>query len=85
MRLPFRHTGNRLISTVKSLIAIRADTAKVNASATSSKPSPSNYQKVFDSRKCRVRGLWQRNGSFQADLMVADDLGCKTSRWAPTR
>ncbi len=39
------------------------------------------YQKVFDSRKRRMRGLWQRNGKYYANLSVADDLGRKTSKW----
>lgn len=47
------------------------------------KPSSESYCKVFDSCKRRVRGLWQRNGRFFANLTVADDLGRKTSRWVP--
>ncbi len=43
----------------------------------------SKYQKVFDSRKRRVRGMWLRNGQYFANLAVADDLGRKTSRWVP--
>src|SRR5580692_1419124 len=31
------------------------------------------YCKVFDQRKRRVRGLWERNGSFYAQLTIADD------------
>ena len=53
----------------------------MNRNATPRKPQASVYQKVFDSRKRRVRGLWQRNGKFFANLTVADDLGRKTSRW----
>jgi hypothetical protein len=41
------------------------------------KPRPDSYHKVFDSRKCRVRGLWQRNGRYYVNVTVADDLGCK--------
>jgi integrase len=33
-----------------------------------------NYQKVFDDRKRRVRGLWKRNGWFYARLAAADEL-----------
>jgi len=51
--------------------------------ATPRKPPASIYQKVFDSRKRRVRGLWQRNGKYFANLTVADDLGRKNSRWVP--
>jgi integrase len=29
------------------------------------------YQKVFDARKRRLRGLWERNGTFYAQLTVA--------------
>lgn len=28
-----------------------------------------------------MRGLWQRNGHFYANMSVADDLGRKTPRW----
>lgn len=41
------------------------------------------YRKVFDTRKRRVRGLWQRNGRFFANITVADDLGRKKSQFAP--
>lgn len=30
-----------------------------------------------------MRGLWQRNGRFFANLTVADDIGAKTSRMVP--
>ena len=46
-----------------------------------SKSQASVYQKVFDSRKRRVRGLWLRNGKYFANLTVAEDLGRKSSRW----
>lgn len=55
----------------------------MNGLATPRKPPASVYQKVFDSRKRRVRGLWQRNGKYFANLTVADDLGRKSSRWVP--
>lgn len=32
-----------------------------------------HYAKVFDSRKRRVRGLWERNGSYYAQLTIVDD------------
>jgi integrase len=47
------------------------------------KSRPDNYQKVYDSRKRRMRGLWQRNGAFYANLTVTDDLGTKSARWVP--
>jgi integrase len=31
------------------------------------------YSKVFDQRKRRVRGLWERNGTFYAQLTVLDE------------
>ena len=34
---------------------------------------PDTCAKVLDSRQRRVRGLWQRNGRFFANLTVADD------------
>ena len=55
----------------------------MNGLAMPRKPPTSIYQKVFASRKRRVRGLWQRNGRFFANLTVADDLGRKTSKWVP--
>jgi len=30
------------------------------------------YQKVFDARKRRLRGLWERNGAFYAQLTITD-------------
>ena len=61
VRLPFRHTGNRYLS-----MMVR------QCSALRSKSPASVCQKVFDSRKRRVRLLWQRNGRFFANLMAAD-------------
>ena len=55
----------------------------MQAAATPRKPRPNPYRKVLDSRKRRVRGMWQRNGTFYANLTVSDDLGRKTSRWVP--
>lgn len=34
--------------------------------------APGTYRKVFDLRKRRVRGLWERNGAFYAQLTVTD-------------
>jgi hypothetical protein len=40
-----------------------------------------NYSKVFDQRKRRVRGLWERNGAYYAQITVADEAtGKKTVR-----
>lgn len=36
-----------------------------------------HYSKVFDQRKRRVRGLWERNGAFYAQLTVLDDASGK--------
>ena len=52
----------------------------MQANATSRKPRPNPYRKVLDSRKRRVRGLWQRNGHFCPNLAVSHDFGRKTSR-----
>jgi integrase len=49
----------------------------------SSKSRLDCYQKVYDSRKRRMRGLWQRNERYYANLTVTDDLGVKSSRWVP--
>jgi integrase len=35
------------------------------------------YSKVFDQRKRRVRGLWERNGTFYAQLTVTDEATAK--------
>jgi len=55
----------------------------MQGSASHRNPPASVYQKVFDSRKRRVRGRWQRNGKFFANLTVAADLGRKLSCWMP--
>jgi hypothetical protein len=55
----------------------------MHATAKPRKPRPDSYHKVFDSRKRRVRGLWQRNGHYYANLTVSDDLGRKTSQFVP--
>jgi len=39
----------------------------------------SNYQKVFDERKRRVRGLWKRNSVFYARLAIIDPNSGKKS------
>ncbi len=41
----------------------------------------SSYQKVFDERKRRLRGLWKRNGCFYAQMTVIDGhTGRKTTK-----
>jgi integrase len=47
------------------------------------KSTANRYHKVLDSRKRRVRGVWQRNGRFFANVSIADDLGRKTPKWVP--
>jgi integrase len=37
----------------------------------------SQYSKVFDQRKRRVRGLWERNGAFYAQLTVVDEASAQ--------
>jgi integrase len=49
----------------------------------SAKSRANCYQKVYDSRKRRVRGIWQRNDHFYANFTVTDDLGGKSSQWVP--
>lgn len=34
--------------------------------------APGDYRKVFDARKRRVRGLWERNGTFYAQITIPD-------------
>lgn len=46
-------------------------------------PTRDTYQKVFDSARRRVRGLWRRNGRYFANLTVEDDLGRKSSQMVP--
>ncbi len=55
----------------------------MQAVETPRKRTRDTYSKVFDTRKRRVRGLWQRNGRYFANLTVADDLGRKKSQFAP--
>ncbi|MBI5383165.1 MAG: site-specific integrase [Verrucomicrobia bacterium] len=40
--------------------------------ATQRQHKTGQYVKVFDPRKRRVRGLWQRNGAYYAQIMLAD-------------
>lgn len=49
------------------------------------RPTRDTYRKVLDSRKRRVRGLWQRNGRYFANLTVTDDLGRKSARMVPLK
>jgi integrase len=45
---------------------------------------PAPYQKVFDARKRRIRGLWLRNERFYAQLTIEDSgTGRKTVRRVP--
>ena len=44
-------------------------------------PRADSCRKVPYSRNRRMRGLWQRNGHYYANLTVAADLGSKTSRF----
>ena len=39
------------------------------------------YRKVFDSRKRRVRGLWQRNGRFFANITGCREKEALAIRW----
>lgn len=55
----------------------------MQAHDTPRKSASNRYHKVLDSRKRRVRGMWQRNGRFFANVSIADDLGRKTPKWVP--
>ena len=68
VRLPFRHTGN-IATTIAcnysfapclKLLRYLPRFTVMNGLATSRTLPASIYQKVFDSRKRRVRGWWQR-------------------------
>ena len=48
-------------------------------------PRADSCRKVPYSRNRRMRGLWQRNGHYYANLIVAPDLGSKTSRFVPLK
>jgi len=74
LKINYLSVDSRSNSTVVRCIGRRA-TAKPR------KPRTDSYHKVFDSRKRRMRGLWQRNGRYDANLTVSDDLGRKTSRF----
>ena len=47
------------------------------------KVSSGGYLKVFDSRKRRVRGMWERGGKYFANMTLTDELGNKLTRWMP--
>ena len=47
------------------------------------KGTSGGYRKVFDSRKRRVRGMWERGGKYFANMTLTDDLGNKLNRWMP--
>ena len=47
------------------------------------KGSSGGYLKVFDSRKRRVRGMWERGGKYFANMTLTDELGNKLTRWMP--
>jgi len=45
------------------------------------KHGQAKYQKVFDNRKRRLRGLWSRNGTFYGQLTITNpETGAKTVR-----
>ncbi|MGP8200014.1 MAG: phage integrase SAM-like domain-containing protein [Limisphaerales bacterium] len=54
------------------------------SNSTSSIPRHLQYQKVYDGRKRRIRGLWVRNGRYSAQMTVKDpDTGKKEVRRIP--
>ena len=65
---------------------------KSAATARNKKPQPAanphsqaavKYQKVYDGRKRRVRGLWKRGDTFYAQLSLPDADGNKRVRRVP--
>ena len=38
------------------------------------------YQKVYDGRKRRIRGLWNRGGVFYAQLSLPNEAGVRKMR-----
>jgi integrase len=44
-----------------------------NSIVTNRQHSSAQYGKVFDQRKRRIRGLWERNGAFYAQLTVTNE------------
>src|SRR5688500_16471281 len=79
VRLPFRHTGNTIISYLqykpRDYLRLARYLVPMQSAASRRRPHPNAYRKVLDSRKRRVRGMWQRNDHFYANLTVCDDLG----------
>ncbi len=77
MRLPFRHTGNRLkASEAASNSAMSPAGSRPAEPASSTKPqfhAPS-FAKVLGRRKQPICGLWERNGRFYAQLKTEDSL-----------
>jgi hypothetical protein len=45
-----------------------------------SKRKPIKYQKVYDGRKRRIRGLWNRGGAFYAQLSLPNEDGVRKMR-----
>lgn len=55
--------------------------ASANVSLNARQHEGAQYQKVFDSRKRRLRGLWQRNGAFYGQLTITNPAtGAKAVR-----
>lgn len=58
----------------------------LEAELPSTAPSPSKkaqFSRVLDRRKQPIRGLWQRNGRFYAQLALLDENGVKVVRKKP--
>jgi hypothetical protein len=53
---------------------------KTQPAADSGRQTAFNYQKVYDGRKRRVRGLWKRGDTFYAQLSLPDAAGNKRVR-----
>lgn len=66
---------------------MQANAAEINTITLKSKPRQhgvAQYRKVYDARKRRIRGLWERNGRFYAQLTLEDaNTGKKEVRRIP--
>ena len=64
---------------------MQATASPCNDNSTSSqRHNAGQYRKVFDARKRRIRGLWDRNGRFYAQVTVEDsNTGKKKVRRVP--
>ena len=53
------------------------NTLRIDAQSTR---GPVKYQLVYDGRKRRIRGLWNRGGAFYAQLSLPNEAGVRKMR-----